>query len=108
MKKLLILLLPCAVFSQQKEDYNVVQGQDLLMTRKATTTIVVDGSPYIQKDYVPGRFANNSKSHLMRYNAYSDEMEFKQDGQILIANRVFGQKFIYFSPDVFNFLILHA
>ena len=104
MKKLLFLLIPCALFAQEKEDYNVVQGQDLLMTRKPTTTTVVDGTPYIQKDYVAGHLANNSKNHLVRYNAYTDDIEFKQNGEILVANKILGQKFILENGEIYNTL----
>lgn len=104
MKKLLFLLLPCALIAQQKEDQNVVQGQDLLMTRKAASPTIVDGSPYIQNDYIPGHLANNSKNHQLRYNAYTDDIEFKQNGEILIANKIPGQKFIFNSGETYTTL----
>ncbi len=93
MKKLFLLLIPGTLWAQQKEDQNVVQGSDLLMSRKASANLKVDGSPYIQKDYETGTTTNSTKMYQIRYDAFADEMEFKQDGTILIANKIIGQKF---------------
>lgn len=89
MKKTFIILLGLPIFTlgQQKEDQNVVQGSDLLMTRSTTRNTTIDGSPHIQKEFLQAKVKGYNKIYFLRYNAYEDEMEFKSENEILFLNK---------------------
>ncbi|MCQ4036035.1 hypothetical protein [Kaistella montana] len=90
MKKTIIFLIatPFFVFAQQKEDHNVVQGSELLMSRKATKSNTIEGSPYLQKEFLQSQITGYSKKYFLRYNANQDEMEFMQDNEIQYLNKI--------------------
>lgn len=90
MKKLLIFLIatPSFVFTQQKEDNNFVQGSELLMSRTAVKNTSIEGSPYLQKEFLEAQISGYNKNHFLRYNANQDEMEFMQNNEVLYLNKL--------------------
>lgn len=79
MKKLILLLIPISVYCQNNNDYQAVQGKDLLMTKSSKYDSSVDGSPYINANYQLAKISGNEKKYLMRYNANADEIEFQNE-----------------------------
>lgn len=90
MKKTFILLIatPVFVFTQQKEDNNFVQGSELLMSRTATKNTTIEGSPYLQKEFLQSKITGYRKNYALRYNVYQDEMEFMQNNEVLYLNKL--------------------
>ena len=41
----------------------------------------IEGSSYINDEFLPATLSNNSTIYLLRYNAYQDEMEFEKDAK---------------------------
>lgn len=90
MKKALIFLIatPVFVFTQQKEDNNFVQGAELLMSRTAAKNNTIEGTPYLQKDFLQSQITGYRKNYFLRYNANQDEMEFRQNNEIMYLNKI--------------------
>lgn len=87
MKKLILLLVPISVYCQSNNDYQAVQGKDLVMTKSSKNDSSVDGSPYINANYQLAKISGNEKKYMIRYNAYADEMEFQDETGIKYINK---------------------
>ncbi len=112
MKRLLFVLIFAAlgagsVFSQISPSlYEVKRAMDLMNINKALrneshsvfTDPDIEGSPYLNDDFIEGSVYTNSKTQYegvpLRYNIYSDEIEFRSDnGQVMVlaAPEVLGK-----------------
>ncbi|MDF1517765.1 MAG: hypothetical protein P1P79_07455 [Lutibacter sp.] len=48
------------------------------------------GSSYLNEQFLPVKLANSEKTYLMRYNAYTDEMEFEKNGQLFYVTKAYN------------------
>ena len=53
----------------------------------------LEGTSYINEDFLPAKLSSADKVYAMRYNAYQDEMEYKNDGNS------------YYLPKNFNYSV---
>lgn len=48
------------------------------------------GSSYINEQFLAVKLINSDKTYLMRYNAYTDEMEFEKDGKLFYLTKTYN------------------
>ena len=111
-KQLLIVLLTFHAFpsfSQQEFTFtaNLVWKQSYEPVKRAFNYENIFGSPYLTDDLIEGtiRFTKGKEitTHL-RYNAYTDEMEYLNGDKLMVITNPEEIDAIYLGNFVFNFL----
>jgi hypothetical protein len=69
----------------------------------ATATAVIKGTPYLDEAYAQGEifYANTSRTVPVRYNAFLDLMEYKQNGQPMVLDPNATVKKVHFGTTTF-------
>lgn len=91
---LLIYVFPVFCCAQTVGE-NLTYGVDLLLTKQRHENRNIDGSPYIEKNFLKARVSGYNNEFELRYNAYEDEMEFLRDDNIFYINRIDNQEFFF-------------
>ena len=93
MKKQLLFacILAVGLYSAQKSDQISNRDED---TKEDYAQMAnyekIDGTPYLDKYFLKAEIPSAKKSMDLRYNAYSDEMEYVNDGKINYLTKING------------------
>lgn len=85
----LLLLSSTILYSQQRVSINQLSGAQSVFggVTSGNKTLKYDeikGSPYVDENFKQARVAENYEEVAVRYNSYTDEVEFKKDGKVSV------------------------
>ncbi|RYJ43355.1 hypothetical protein [Flavobacterium beibuense] len=84
--KLLVIpvLFATAALSAQQTTYNYNNGQIGAIYSKKADSQPAQGSQYYNEKFLPGKVDDANEVSMIRYNAYSDEIEVQVNNEILV------------------------
>lgn len=108
----LLLILSSQIFGQDlnsvPNNFNPVLAYRLTPLKRNTLPYEdIKGSPYYKKDFETAKIVKDYNT-LVRYNIYTDEVEFQKDGQTFILPKEEKLSYIYFLASKENLKFLNT
>ncbi len=101
MKFLIVFFFPIQVCFSQTLGDNTNYGRDLLLTKPKIDNIIIEGNPYIDKNFMPATISKYNSEVNLRYNASKDEMEYMKNGEVYYLNKIDGQQINFKNGRIF-------